>query len=159
MKMKNMVKSLVIKKIIIVFMTACAMTIYAHANELQKITVVKVADGDTVNVEFSDNVSAVRLVGIDCYETAKIHRAYRQAYENKITIEEVVRRGKEATRILEEITEKNKDNIYLHCEGVDKYGRILGVLHTDKININEAMKATGYCPTYMYNAPKTPKNN
>ncbi len=45
------------------------------------VEVLTIYDGDTIKVKlFSGNIFAIRLIGIDCYETSKIHRAYKQAY-------------------------------------------------------------------------------
>ncbi len=119
----------------------------AHA---QKINVVSVTDGDTVKVRFSENIAPIRLVGIDCYETSPIKRAHKQATEYNIPIEEVVKRGQTAKIMLEKLVYDNADNIRFRCDGVDKYGRILGTLYTDKLNINEKMLTSGYCPAYVY---------
>ena len=54
-------------------------------------------DGDTIDVKIEKNTFPVRLIGIDCYETGRIHRAYRQAYDNNLSIDEVIARGKQST--------------------------------------------------------------
>ena len=46
-------------------------------------------DGDTVRVKIdTGNKFNIRLQGIDCFEVVKIHRAYRQAYLENLTIDE-----------------------------------------------------------------------
>lgn len=44
------------------------------------IEVLEVYDGDTIKVKVNNgNDFLIRLQGIDCYETSKINRAYKQA--------------------------------------------------------------------------------
>ena len=63
------------------------------------VEVLKILDGDTIKVKLdSGNKFSIRLIGIDCYETNKINRAYKQAYVNDISIEEVVKRGEDARK-------------------------------------------------------------
>ena len=38
------------------------------------------------------NFFYLRLVGIDCYETKNINRAYKQAYTDNLTVEEVIKK-------------------------------------------------------------------
>ena len=63
----------------------------------------------------------VRLVGLDCCETTVINRAYKQAYEKKISIDEVIERGKESTDILNRFLAENKGQLVLKAQGLDKY--------------------------------------
>ena len=50
-----------------------------------------------ITVRIEKNTFPVRLIGIDCYETGRIHRAYHQAYDNNLSIDEVIARGKQST--------------------------------------------------------------
>lgn len=70
------------------------------------ITIIKVIDGDTVLAKIDNNIFQIRLYGIDCYETETIHRAYKQAYINKIGIEKVILQGKMASKILNQYIQK-----------------------------------------------------
>ena len=48
------------------------------------VELLKIKDGDTVDVRLDKNTFSVQLIGIDCYETCNIHRAYHQAYDNNL---------------------------------------------------------------------------
>ena len=61
------------------------------------VQLIKIKDGDTVDVRIEKNTFPVRLIGIDCYETGRIHRAYHLAYDNNLSIDEVIARGKQST--------------------------------------------------------------
>lgn len=115
------------------------------------VEVPSAPDGDTIKIKLPQGVYSVRLVGIDCYETSKIHRAYKQAYENSLTIEEVIKKGNEATDYLVEILKKSNNRVKFQLEGIDKYGRFLGVIY-DKNgnNINKMMMNNGMCLPYEY---------
>ncbi len=116
------------------------------------VKLIKIKDGDTVDVQIDKNTFPVRLIGIDCCETGKTHRAYHQAYENNLTIDEIILRGKKSTAYLEKLYEVNKNNpVYIDFKGVDRYGRALGVIYFDKLNVNEDLVKNGGCMIYNYN--------
>ena len=123
---------------------------FALAENLTPIEVVKIKDGDTIEAKIDKNKFPVRLIGIDCYETGKINRAYKQAYFNNLTIEEVVVRGKTSKEFLEKLYQNSNKNIYLDFRGLDIYKRALGVVYFDKLNVNEVMKEKGGCLIYDY---------
>ena len=115
------------------------------------ITITKIYDGDTVQAEVEGEVFLVRLKGVDCYETMRISRAYRQAYEENITIEEVIKRGEKSKEYLSALfNQVQKDKIYFQFQGVDRYSRALGVLYFNKMNVNEEMINKGGCLVYEY---------
>ena len=66
----------------------------AFAAEKIEAQVIKVTDGDTIEVLIDNKQETVRLLGVDCYETYPNNRAYKQAYTEKITVEKVVELGK-----------------------------------------------------------------
>ena len=114
------------------------------------INVIKVYDGDTVRVKMSNgNKFSIRLYGVDCYETSRIHRAYTQAYQNNVDVEEIISKGKIAKNYLENISSKSKSAKFEFC-GVDKYSRVLGILYLDNINVNEELLKKKLCFKYEY---------
>ena len=52
----------------------------AFAAEKIEAQVIKVTDGDTIEVLIDNKYENVRLLGVDCYETYPNNRAYTQAY-------------------------------------------------------------------------------
>lgn len=100
--------------------------------------VVSVYDGDTCTVLFKMNRTPVkfkvRMLGYDSPEMKP-----RLNVENREQIKREAHVAKEA------LISKTKDrNIILHCGKWDKYGRLLGTLYNDNININEWMISSGY---------------
>ena len=144
---KNSIKNYIFVLISILFLFALPL----YADSLTPITITKIYDGDTVGARIEGEVFLVRLKGIDCYETMRISRAYRQAYEEKITIEEVVKRGERSKEYLSGLFNKvGKDRIYFQFQGVDRYSRALGVLYFGRVNVNEEMINKGGCLVYEY---------
>ena len=120
-------------------------------NSYIPITITKIYDGDTVGAEVEGEVFLVRLKGVDCYETMRISRAYRQAYEGGISVDEVVERGERSKEYLSGLfNQVGKDRIYFQFQGVDRYSRALGVLYFNKMNVNEEMINKGGCLVYEY---------
>lgn len=101
----------------------------------QPCNIIRVIDGDTVD----STCGRIRLVRIDSFESRRNNRAYRQAYELNMSIDEVVKRGKLATKVT--IKELLNKEITLVTSQVNKdmYGRILGEIYLDQVNINDKL--------------------
>ena len=144
---KNSIKNYIFVLISILFMVALPL----YADSLTPITITKIYDGDTVGARIEGEVFLVRLKGVDCYETMRISRAYRQAYEGRISVDEVVKRGERSKEYLSGLFNKvGKDRIYFQFQGVDRYSRALGVLYFNKMNVNKEMINKGGCLVYEY---------
>lgn len=117
---------------------------------IDNIKITKITDGDTVKGIVNGKEISIRLSGIDCYETSKRDRAYKQAYLNKITIEEVVEKGKESKTILANLLQ-NQNNVTVKFTDIDnRYNRNVGILYINNININEYMIKNGGCMPFEY---------
>ena len=135
--------------ITIIYLIFFSQNIFAFQSKIS-IKNLKVLDGDTVKVTFeSGNKFPIRLIGIDCFETEPIHRAYKQAYYSHLSIDQVIYKGCEAKNYLENLY-KNAKNISFVFQGIDKYGRVLGILYFDNININQHLLDKGLCLPYVY---------
>ena len=133
----------------IIYLIFFSQNIFAFQSKIS-IKNLKVLDGDTVKVTFeSGNKFPIRLIGIDCFETEPIHRAYKQAYYSHLSIDQVIYKGCEAKNYLENLY-KNAKNISFVFQGIDKYGRVLGILYFDNININQHLLDKGLCLPYVY---------
>lgn len=133
----------------IIYLIFFSQNIFAFQSKIS-IKNLKVLDGDTVKVTFeSGNKFSIRLIGIDCFETEPIHRAYKQAYYSHLSIDQVIYKGCEAKNYLENLY-KNAKNISFVFQGIDKYGRVLGILYFDNININQHLLDKGLCLPYVY---------
>lgn len=147
MGLKMINKNLLLKSIIIFILLITNLTVFADTRT--PIKILKITDGDSLEVQINRNKFKIRLIGIDCYETCKIHRAYRQAYENNISVDEVVACGKKSKEYLQQMYKDNQDKeILFDFKGVDKYGRALGILYFDNVNINQKLLENGGCKKY-----------
>ena len=149
--MKSIIKALLTICLITFAINSLQSSCPAIPTNSTPITITKIYDGDTVQAEVEGEVFLVRLKGVDCYETMRINRAYRQAYEENITIEEVVKRGERSKEYLSGLfNQVGKDRIYFQFQGVDRYSRALGVLYFGRVNVNEEMINKGGCLVYEY---------
>lgn len=126
--------------LLIVFVLCSA----SYAASKTPVRIVKILDGDTVRAKINDNIFSIRLIGIDCYETTPNNRAYRQAYNNNLTIGEVIKNGKFSKKYLINLY-KNSNVQTFEFMGLDYYKRPLGVLYFDDVNINQKMLYHGGC--------------
>jgi micrococcal nuclease len=109
-------------------------------------SVLKVVDGDTIDVDIDLGFdisfsSRVRLAGIDAPESRT-----RDLYEKKL--------GLESKEWLKNVLHHAKA-IVIKTEKPDsteKFGRILGWLFVDDVNLNNAMIDQGYAWAYMGDA-------
>lgn len=104
-------------------------------------TVTKIIDGDTVHALCGTKETKIRLTTIDSYESKKNNRAYKQAYQEHITIDEVVAKGKRATLIANEELLGKQIKVVPPSKGssIDMYKRDLGEIYIDGVNINRKM--------------------
>lgn len=95
--------------------------------------VVRVADGDTVSIlDASNSQHKVRLFGIDTPEQ-------NQPF------------GKAAKNALRDLVSQKTVGVVVVT--TDSYGRTVGTLYHDAVNINVAMVASGYAWWYQHFAP------
>ncbi len=138
------------KRIITAVLIAIFLTPAIFAAQTESIRITKITDGDTVKGIVNGKEISIRLSGIDCYETSKRDRAYKQAYLNKMTIEEVVQRGKDSKEILTNLLRTN-NNITVQFTDIDKrYKRNVGILYAGEVNVNEYMMQKGGCMCFEY---------
>ena len=116
----------------------------SYAVSKTPVKIVKILDGDTIRAKINDNIFSIRLIGIDCYETTPNNRAYRQAYNNNLTIDEVIKNGKFSKKYLINLYKKSNVQTF-EFMGLDYYKRPLGVLYFDDVNINQKMLNHGGC--------------
>ena len=121
----------------------------ALADDLHKVELVRVIDGDTVEVRYT---TAIRLVDIECYENKNNERSDREALEYNKTKEEVLTAGKQSEQKLKELLKGNENNLYLKVNSLDRYKRILGKLFIgkdeNKKDVNNYMLKSGGCLPY-----------
>jgi len=107
-------------KISIILLTFLVSSIYQEQFYTGKIT--RVIDGDTFVMQTITGSVKVRLDGIDCPENKQPYSAESKAFLSKF-----LNLGSK-----------------IHKKGTDRYGRVLGVLWVEGININLLMVKEGY---------------
>ncbi len=120
----------------------------AVAGEVQ-VELLKVWDGDTVKVRLNGIEENVRLEGIDCFETSINDRTMLQTKTNCLSVDEVIKKGKQSRAVLRRLL-YNETEVILNWEKRDYYDRILGTIYMlDGLNINEYMLENGGCFVYQ----------
>lgn len=103
-------------------------------------TVIKVADGDTINVDSGGTKLKIRLYGIDAPETPKTNSKTGtigkpgQPY------------GNEAWKALDD--KVNRQRVRIEVRDVDKYDRLVSVVWIGGREINKEMVAEGWAWAY-----------
>lgn len=94
----------------------------------QNIRVVGVTDGDTIKAIIDGREIRIRLYGIDAPES-------KQAF------------GQAATTVLKQITTGR--TVTAKVMDTDHYGRPVAIIHSDGIDVNEAMVSSGHAWVYQ----------
>ena len=107
---------------------------------LYEAELIRVIDGDTVDawIDLGFNITVrrrIRLWGINAPETRT------RDLEEK-------REGKLAAARLEEMLALNRGSFMVRSIGVDKYGRCLGELYIQEVNLNKQLLAEGLVEVY-----------
>ena len=107
---------------------------------LYEAELIRVVDGDTIDawIDLGFNITVrrrIRLWGINAPET------------RTLDLEEK-REGKLAKARLEEMLSINRGSFSVKSIGVDKYGRCLGEIYLQDVNINKQLLAEGLVEVY-----------
>lgn len=106
----------------------------------QTCMITKVIDGDTMHAVCNDRKTKIRMTIIDSYEKSRNNRAYKQAYIQKMTIDEVVQRGKKASAITKHILEGQTIKFVPDTTQLkDRYNRDLGLIYFNNEEINSKL--------------------
>lgn len=107
---------------LLIFILSLIIIVLSFATTI-KGKVIKVADGDTITIlEENGDKTRIRFYGIDAPEK-------KQDY------------GIKSLNILKKLIDKKE--VEIEIKNKDQYGRIVGVVYYDKININLYMLETG----------------
>jgi len=133
------------KKLLVAMLLTLSTAVYAYdcpllASNQQECDVVKVIDGDTIHANCNKVYTKIRMVEIDSYESRLNNRAYKQAWQQKITPEQVVAKGKKASSIAKkELLNKHVIITQPQKQKIDIYGRTLAKVYVNCININNKL--------------------
>ena len=117
-------------------LTTYSMELYYYNAKLERVL-----DGDTIDAMIDLGFSTwvhkrIRLFGINCPETRT-----RNLDEKA--------KGIESKKYLEDQFLSTGGRFVLQSLGVGKYGRCLGNIYIDKVNINELLLKEGYAEPYI----------
>ena len=110
--------------------------------------VLNVIDGDTIKIMYHCHEEFVRMIDIDCFESKENKRAQWQAKYYHLSLDEVVQKGVHATDILKNILPPSSV-VNIDWKSRDRYGRILGTVYSNGVNINRYMLLSGGCVPYV----------
>jgi micrococcal nuclease len=102
--------------------------------------VFRVTDGDTIKVTNNGKALTIRLVGVDAPETSKRKNEPGQPFSKKST-------KYLAGLVLDKMVD-------IKSYGQDRYGRTLGVVFVDGMNVNLEMVKAGLAEVYRGRAAK-----
>lgn len=113
--------------------------------ELLTYTLLEVVDGDTIRVKNSEGKEqSVRMIGLDAPESTTMRYGYAECF------------GKESANHLKTLV-GSATQIQIETDptqtATDKYGRLLGYVVVNGINLNQKMIEDGYWFEYTYNLP------
>ena len=117
------------------------------------VAVISVQDGDTFSAMVHEEDTKIRLLDVDCYETKKNARAkFKHGYYS-LPLDEIFQRGKTSKQKLKELIGKSKE-LRIIWDRRDGFGRILGKVYLDDLDVNQYMIETGGCNKYVKNMIK-----
>lgn len=113
----------------------------AETNNRLTLKVVKVIDGDTIKVDYKGKSESLRFLLID---TPEMHDERFEGGSQPFAID--------AKDRLEELLKDRKIDVEIGIQERDKYGRLLGYVFVNNINIQEILLKEGLARVaYVYN--------
>ncbi len=118
----------------------------SFALDAERAVVVKIIDGDTLGITLQGRYEKLRLIGIDTPESRRNSRAWRQADRMASSLEDVIRRGKEAKDYVKGLLKKDMIVfVEFDVQHRDRYRRLLGYLYLPGGEmLNEKLLREGY---------------
>ena len=117
-----------------------------------RVTVVKVVDGDTLRIEMNGREEAVRLIGIDTPENKINKKAWKDSMKSNQDLETITSMGKEAARYVRTLVRRGDTvGIEFDIQKRDKYNRLLVYAYLpDGKMLNEEIIKAGYANIMTY---------
>lgn len=144
--MLDSIKEIIIGLLVIIAATITSVNSDTISNEnldlIQNYQVIKVIDGDTIEVFIDGKIEKVRMIGINTPETVDPRRPV-QCY------------GKEASNKLKELLHDKVIRLESDetQDSYDKYNRALRYVFLNEENINKKMVSEGFAFEYTYKKP------
>ena len=105
-----------------------------------KVEILRVVDGDTVDVRMD--------LGFNVWHKCRVRLMGINAPESRTRNLEEKARGLAAKDWLINILESAQSEIEMQSHGVGKYGRVLGELYINEVNLNQLMVEEGHAELY-----------
>ncbi len=122
------------------------LTVNGYAQDHDKVTVVRVVDGDTLKVSYWGKEESIRLIGIDTPESRVNKKTKKDSKRSGQDIETIIEMGKRATEYVESLV-KAGDTITIEfdVQEMDRYERLLGYVYLSNGEmLNEEIVKAGY---------------
>lgn len=122
--------------------------------EARQATVMRVIDGDTVEIEFdSGETDTIRLIGVDTPETSLGDVSpdeYEGIPETQAARDHLYNWGQRASKFATEQLDGQQVRVVTDGEGDRRgsFGRLLAYIYTDGENFNQRLLADGYARVY-----------
>ena len=100
----------------------------------------RVVDGDTVDATVD--------LGFDTWKKVRIRLVGINTPESRTRDLEEKARGLAAKQFVVDMFKKHKNNFILHSQGVGKFGRCLGIIFVDEVNVNKTLITEGHATEY-----------
>ncbi len=115
-----------------------------HAQQTN--TVIRVVDGDTLNISYRGEIKSIVLIGIDTPERIVNKKAKRDAERSGQAIMTILSMGMRATEYVESLVKPgNLITIEFDTQQRDRYGRLLGYVYLSNGKmLNEEIVKAGY---------------
>ena len=105
-----------------------------------KVEILRVVDGDTVDVRMD--------LGFNVWHKCRVRLMGINAPESRTRDKEEKKRGLAAKQWLINTLDSAQADIEMKSHGSGKYGRILGEIYINDININQLMVSEGHAVKY-----------
>lgn len=117
------------KFLILLFVIVFAYVLNYDPNSYLQTKVLRVLDGDTVEIKINNEIKKIRLFGIDAPEKDQPYGLMAREFLNRIILDKEVN---------------------LSIKDEDKYGRILAIIYLNDKDINKIMVKNGFAWAYRY---------
>lgn len=140
LNVKTMIKHLILSALFLLFVLPFA------TFALEPATVLRVIDGDTLQIEINGQKERVRLIGIDAPESSPNEKAVKDARRSRQDVETITAMGKESTAFVKGLVRKGEVvRIEFDIQHRDRYGRLLAYVYlSDGRMLNEEIIKAGY---------------
>ncbi|MBU4305160.1 MAG: thermonuclease family protein [Candidatus Omnitrophica bacterium] len=101
-----------------------------HKADYRNIVVVRVIDGDTVELE---NGERVRLIGIDTPESRMNEKLKRDSLYSAESYDVIIAMGKKSARFTKQLLAKQRVRLEFDAQKRDKYGRLLAYVYVKRL--------------------------